>query len=147
MTGFGTQPDIRELPDALLSLHGLVLFLENLFATPDELSRLRRSQPAEKPQCLGLQLVGGHEELFQLLLDLGRQVLNAVQLPLAVRIFRSGDDAIIADLVVLGFLNRLKNANDLAAQHQARRGRGVMNDHRVERSPSSALVDGMKPQS
>jgi hypothetical protein len=51
------------------------------------------------------------------------------------------------DLVVLGFLNRLKNANDLAAQHQARRGRGVMNDHRVERSPSSALVDGMKPQS
>jgi hypothetical protein len=45
-----------------------------------------------------------------------------LQLPLAVRIFGNGDDAIIADSVALGFLNRLKDADDLAAQHQPRRG-------------------------
>ena len=82
----------------------LILFLENLFATPHQFFRLRRSLPAEELQCLGLQLVGRHEEFFQLFLELGRQVLNAVQLPLAVRVFRNGDDAIIADSVVLGLL-------------------------------------------
>jgi hypothetical protein len=62
----------------------LILFLKNLFATPDQLFRPRRPLPAEKLQRLGLQLVGRHEEFFQPLLELGRQVLNAVQLPLAV---------------------------------------------------------------
>src|SRR5215472_5551688 len=80
----------------------LILFLENLFATPDQFFRLCRSLPAEKPQRLGLQLVGRDEEFFQLLLERGRQLLNAVQLPLAVRVFRNGDDAIVADSVVLG---------------------------------------------
>ena len=74
-----------------------------------------------------------HEEFFQLFLDLGRQVLNALQLPFAVRIFGNGDDAIIADSVALGFLNRLKDADDLAAQHQPRRGGRVVNDHDIER--------------
>ena len=58
----------------------LFLFLENLFAAPHQLFRLGRSLPAEKLQRLGFQLVGGHEEFFQLFLDLGRQVLNALQL-------------------------------------------------------------------
>src|SRR6516164_8424951 len=82
----------------------LILFLENLFATPDQLFRLHWSLPAEKPQRLGPQLAGGHEEFFQLLLELGRQVGNAVQLALAVRILRNGDDAIVADSLVLGLL-------------------------------------------
>src|SRR5262249_50738176 len=132
MTEVGTLPDICELPDTL-SVHSLVLFLENLFATPDQLFRLRRSLPAEKLQCLGFQLVGGREEFFQLFLDFGRQVPNALQLSLAVRIRRDRDDAIIADLLMLGFLYRLQHANELASQHQTRRGRGVMNDHCVDR--------------
>src|SRR5215469_2685405 len=96
----------------------LILFLKNLFATPDQLFRPRRPLPAEKLQRLGLQLVSRHEKFFQLLLELGRQLLNAVQLPLAVRVFRNGDDAIVADSVVLGLLVRLKHANELAAQYQ-----------------------------
>src|SRR5262245_29822979 len=113
--------------------HPLILFLENPFATPNQLFRLRRSMPAEELQRLGLQLVGGHEEFFELFLDLGRQVPHALQLTLAVRIRRDRDDAIIADLLMLGFLYRLQHANELASQHQARRGRGVMNDHCVQR--------------
>ena len=42
----------------------LILFLENLFATPDELFRLRRSLPAEELQRFGFQLVGRHKEFF-----------------------------------------------------------------------------------
>jgi hypothetical protein len=120
--GFGTQPDICD-PCRVVVSQTLILFFENLFATPNELFRLRRSLPAEELQRLGLQLVGGHEEFFELFLDLGRQVRNALQLPLAVRIRRDRDDAIVADLVMLGFLYRLQHANELAAQHQARRGR------------------------
>src|SRR5262249_13646202 len=113
--------------------HTLILFLENPFATPNQLFGLRRSVPVEELQRLGLQLVGGHEEFFELFLDLGRQVPNALQLTLAVRIRRDRDDAIIADLLMLGFLYRLQDANELASQHQTRRGRDVMNDHGVER--------------
>ena len=40
---------------------------------------------------------------------------------------------IVADSVVLGFLHRLQHANELAAQHEPRRGRRVVNDHGVER--------------
>ena len=98
-------------------------------ADGSSLFRLRRPLLAEELQRLGFQLVGGHEEFFQLFLDLGRQVLNALQLPLAVRILGNGDDAIIADSVALGFFNRLKDADDLAAQHQPRRGGRVVNDH------------------
>src|SRR5262249_330357 len=96
--------------------HTLILFLESPFATPNQLFRLRRSLPAEELQRLGLQLGGGHKEFFELFLDLGRQVPNALQLTLAVRIHRDRDDAIIADSLVLGFLYRLQHANNLAAQ-------------------------------
>ena len=58
--------------------HTLILFLESPFATPNQLFRLRRSVPAEKLQCLGLQLVGGHEEFFELFHDLGRPQRLAV---------------------------------------------------------------------
>src|SRR6266478_7152797 len=118
MTGFGTQPDIRNLCRWVVG-DTLILFLDDSFATPDQLFRLLRSLPTEELQRLGFQLVGGHEEFFQLFLDLGRQVLNALQLPLAVRIFGNGDDAIIADSVALGFLNRLKDA-DLASRNPNR---------------------------
>src|SRR5215471_17740345 len=107
MRGFGTLPNIRY---RMRRRRYLFLFLENLFAAPHQLFRLRRSLPAEKLQRLGFQLVGGHEEFFQLFLDFGRQVINAMQLPLAVRIFGNGDDAIIADAVAFGFLHRLKDA-------------------------------------
>src|SRR5262249_32241216 len=111
----------------------LMLFLENPFGTSNQLFRLRRSVPAEELQRLGLQLVGGNEEFFELFLDLGRQVPNALQLTLAVRIRRDRDDAIIADLLMLGLLYRLQHANELASQHQTRCGGGVMNDHCVDR--------------
>jgi hypothetical protein len=71
MTGFGTQPDIRNLCRWVVG-DTLILFLENSFATPDQLFRLRRSLPTEELQRLGFQLVGGHEESFQLFLDLGQ---------------------------------------------------------------------------
>jgi hypothetical protein len=102
----GCRVSVRYRTFAIRCIVGdaLFLFLENLFAAAHQLFRLRRSLPAEKLQRLGFQLVGGNEEFFQLFLDLGRQVLNALQLALAVGIFGNGDDAIIADSSAFGFL-------------------------------------------
>src|ERR1700756_1285669 len=113
MTGFGTQPDIRNLCRWVVG-DTLILFLENSFATPDQLFRLRRSLPTEELQRLGFQLAGGHEEFFRRFPDPGQWGRHALQLPLAVRNLGDGDDAIIADSVALGFLNRSKDADDLA---------------------------------
>src|SRR5262245_60097019 len=113
--------------------HTLILFLENLF---------RNAEPAFSPAPV-LASRGTStswpparrwpRRIFELFLDRGRQVPNALQLTLTMRIRRDRDDAIIADLLMLGLLYRLQHANELASQHQTRRGRGVMNDHCVDR--------------
>ena len=45
------------------------------------------------------------------------------------------------------FLPDLENADDAAGQHQSREGRRVVNDITSSGSPSSAVVEGTKPQS
>ena len=111
----------------------LPLFLERLFAAADELFRLVRSLPAEKLQCLGLQLVSGHKELFQLLLDLWQKPLDVVQFAFAMRVLGNGDDTIVAYALAFRLLERFQHAQELAAHHETGTCRSIVDDDGIER--------------
>jgi hypothetical protein len=56
-----------------------------------------------------------------------------MQFPLAMRILGNRDDAVVAYPFALRLLQRLQDANELATNDQTGLGRGIMNDHRIER--------------
>jgi len=103
---------------------------------------------AEKLQLLAFQFICCNEEFLDFRTDLLGQITRVFGL-LTVRMPRNGNDAIIADRVSASLgLHDFKHADDVALQDKAG-GRSQCHGGPAHRqgSPSSPLVDGMKPQS
>src|SRR5581483_865554 len=111
----------------------LAVLLEGLRGILDGLHRCFGAFPTDDIKCLVLKLVGCLEKLFKLLTCRLREIAHVLKGLLGVRISRHRKEAVIAFGLALALLLDLKNADYTASEDNARKGRGIVHDHDIDR--------------
>ncbi len=107
--------------------------------------RLCRAFHVQNSIFLALQIVIVHKKFFQLLHELLAELFDMADMGITVIRFLDGNDSVVALAFLLVSLLTLDDSDDAALSRQPAKAGSSISTSTSVGSPSSALVDGIKP--